>query len=144
MYRPDGSNDASYVRTDLLNHSEKRFQEHINARLPNRDVVITVTSHYRHIGWISLRAFIPTKAYPTEMTTYHRPLLSMIIGFLWPILAIGQGTQSSVSGTIRDAAGEPLTGLPLGTRVIRVKVTTQFGDVYEDSLSVDVAESTME
>lgn len=36
------------------------------------------------------------------------------------------------------------TGLPLGTRVIRVKVTTQFGDVYEDSLSVDVAESTKE
>jgi hypothetical protein len=91
-----------------------------------------------------LRAFIHIKAYPTKMTTYHRPLLSMIIGFLWPILAIGQGTQSSVSGTIRDAAGEPLTGLPLGTRVIRVKVTTQFGDVYEDSLSVDVAESTKE
>lgn len=104
------------VQTDLLNHNEKLFQEHINARLPNRDVVITITSHYRHIGWISLRAFIHIKTYPTKMTTYHRPLLSMIIGFLWPILAIGQGTQSSVSGTIRDAAGEPLTGATVQIR----------------------------
>jgi hypothetical protein len=36
------------------------------------------------------------------------------------------------------------TGLPLGTRTIRVRVTTQFGDVHEDALSIDVVESTME
>lgn len=36
------------------------------------------------------------------------------------------------------------TGLPLGTRTIDIKVTTQFGDVFTDVFTLDVVESVME
>jgi hypothetical protein len=35
------------------------------------------------------------------------------------------------------------TGLPLGTRAIDVKVTTQFGEVHTGTYSIDVVESIM-